>query len=191
MNESNSKEQLLLSSLIEFYKIPRHFIIVTKILKENQFISLRLLDWLVTNYAKKNNIIYMCKNQMTFNIFLEYKNQLKSFSKRYLDPFCRRHRIFYANDHTIIHMNNKSDCDVYKKRKDGFVSTLAQLNFFKWIIQYQVIDYAIANMQIIERDMIASLATCPEKEKEGRKELSVNILKGYTIYKLNVTVSFK
>lgn len=192
----NSKEELLLDSLKAFYREHvKHFIIITKVLKENQFISLRLLDWLVTNYSKKNNIIYT-NNNNTFNIFLEYKNQLKSFSKRYFDPFCRRHRIFYSNTHDITSLYDKEKCDLYKKRNDGFVTTLAQLNFFKWIIQYQVIEYALIHLHAIEKDMILSLSKHYkrqklEPEKETRKELSTNVLKSYTCFQLNVTITFK
>ena len=48
-------------------------------------ISLRVLDWLVTNYAKKNNIIYELSNSKIrhFNMYLEYKSQLKAYEVKY------------------------------------------------------------------------------------------------------------
>jgi len=39
---------------------------------------------------KKYNIVYtITKNNInkTFNIYLDYKNQLKAYSKKYFDPF--------------------------------------------------------------------------------------------------------
>lgn len=111
-------------------------------------LSLRIIDWFVTNYAKKNNIVYYidrkkgriledqygCGDQ--FNVFLKYKSQLKSFSKKEFDPFCRRERIqFYYNEN------------------DALITTVGQLNFFKWAIENNVIDYINYNLKSIEDDM--------------------------------------
>ena len=70
-------------------------------------ISLRIIDWFVTNYSKKHNVfyeIYKSSEGMTFesegneiykqiNIFHAYKSQLKSYQKKKFDPFCRKERI--------------------------------------------------------------------------------------------------
>jgi hypothetical protein len=76
--------------------------------------SLRLIDWFVTNYAKKYNISYIVKKQKFF-VYNEYKNQLKAYSKKLFDPFCRRERIlFQVADIT------------------PFETTVGKLNFFRW-----------------------------------------------------------
>ena len=56
-------------------------------------ISLRSLDWLVTNYAKKHNIVCRARNQTMFNIYHGYKVALTHFRRRNFDPFRRRSRI--------------------------------------------------------------------------------------------------
>ena len=57
------------------------------IINKESEISLRILDWFVTNFSKKNNIIYdmKSKNGMIekYNVYLDYKAQLKAYSKKY------------------------------------------------------------------------------------------------------------
>ena len=55
----SSKTLLLLESLIDYYK--KNIIIFTSIITQKNILSLRILDWLVTNYAKKYNIVYQNK----------------------------------------------------------------------------------------------------------------------------------
>jgi len=52
----------------------------------NSKISLRLLDWFVTRHAKRHSISYFI-NDDKFNVHISYKAQLKSYKKRYFDPF--------------------------------------------------------------------------------------------------------
>ena len=74
------------------------------------------MDWFVTNYSKKHNICYLTKNNKNINfiVYLDYKNQLKAYSKKQFDPFCRRERISF-ND-----INNNE-----------IITTVGQLNFFQ------------------------------------------------------------
>ena len=88
------KEETLINFLIGYYKNKME--LLKDILNQNTPLSLRLLDWLVTNYAKKYNIIYPLYREnevIYFNIYLDYKNQLKAYSKKFFDPFCRQKRI--------------------------------------------------------------------------------------------------
>lgn len=203
----HDQHRLLLYSLITFYKQSTHLMILYTVLKQDH-ISLRLLDWLITNYSKKNNIVYKIEDEdvpnrfMIFNMFVEYKNQLKSFSKRYFDPFCRKERIFYDNNHHVSFINN-DEIDSFKQRDDGIVTTLAQLNAFRWFIKYKVLDYAIVHLKMIEKDMFQSLTHVERKinnddlllkessTKKIRKELSQNLLKGYTQCQINVIIAFR
>ena len=120
---------LLLSSLTRFYEKDNNIYKFHKIINNSE-LSLRLIDWFTTNYSKKYNIIYLVyrdaegnktikptdKIISQFNVYNSYKSQLKAYSKKQFDPFCRRERInFTCNDYT-------------------FNTTLGQLNFFKWII---------------------------------------------------------
>ena len=93
-------------------------------------ISLRLVDWFVTNYSKHNNIII---NKIS--VYESYKLQLRDLSKRNFDPFCRGYRIQQKVGDNII------------------TTTNAQISFFKWAIHNKIIDYIRKNHQQITFSM--------------------------------------
>ena len=107
------------------------------IINGNHLVSLRFMDWFVTRYCylyKKsitvNNIF--C-NQNNFNINISYKAQLKSFTKKYFDPFKRKKKFVYSID----------------KYNISFLTTLGQLNFFRWAITNDIISYTETNYKTI------------------------------------------
>ena len=130
----NSKDQLLMRDLSKFYNNDTIQKILPITLGQSK-ISLRVLDWFITNYCKNNNII-LNNNKKYYNIHLDYKSQLKAFSKKQFDPFCRRERIlFYYKDNNYI------------------TTTVGQLNFFKWAIENNILDYVENNLKDIEDNM--------------------------------------
>lgn len=177
-----SKQEVLLSSLRKFYEVPENLRVLTDVLnhqKTGKHISLRILDWLVTNYAKKHNIVYLLPGEdgvpVTFNMFLEYKCQLKAYSKRFFDPFCRRERVEFTDaDGTAFH------------------TTTGQLNFFRWAVLHGVVDYGSRHSAAIEDDMLHSIRhrTATATGKAKRRELSRAAIKGCTKTHVKVTVRF-
>lgn len=182
--ENNSKGCILIDFLLGFYKT--RIGIFHDIISGKTQLSLRLLDWLVTNYAKKYNIIYpIIKNSEKeyFNIYLSYKNQLKAYSKKYFDPFCRRDRI-------IINVRDltwkKFDNDKYSK-EDYVVTTVGQLNFFKWFIENKVMTFAVNNIELIDNDMNLTLQA---NKNSKRRELSASAIKGVYTSPNRVIIKF-
>ena len=106
-------------------------------------ISLRLLDWFVTNYSRTNGIGYFMeinREEEYFNVNISYKAQLKSYKKTNFDPF-RRTQIF----------NFKYDIgDPSKKLK----TTLCQLNFFRWAFSNNIIEYVDEHYNDINESMV-------------------------------------
>ena len=92
----NSKQDLLMISLSKYFSNKSKLNKFKDIINGKSDISLRVIDWFVTNYAKKHHIIYDL-NKMKFMVYLEYKSQLKSYSKKQFDPFCRRERIHFKD----------------------------------------------------------------------------------------------
>ena len=94
---------ILLNSLKRYYNKESNFEILNNILSNEKNISLRLIDWFVTNYSKKNNIIYLIyrdkQDRQTldetdtidkqFNVYDSYKSQLKDYIKKKTYPYCR------------------------------------------------------------------------------------------------------
>ena len=208
-----SKQELLLKSLISFYSSETNKKIIIPIVNQEKAISLRLLDWLVTNYSKKFNVFYELGHIQTeegyipsnknFNLWLDYKNQLKAYSKKTFDPFSRRQRIFFNTELNEVSLVNSEMYEVYNERSDGILTTIGQLNFFKWAITNKVIDYAFEHIQEIESDMLSSadkrdsfkkssLATTNplEKSKKIHRKSSKNI-NSASSQKLKIIVQFQ
>ncbi len=183
-----SKDTILLETLIVFFRNEKNFKVLLPIIHKETNISLRVLDWLVTNYSKKNNINYelVQKNEViNFNIYNDYKNQLKAYSKKYFDPFCRTNRIYLTiPDMTIL--ENVDDIN----KKDYFMTTLGQLNFLKWFIKNNIINYLIMNIDLIEKDMNDILYNNKQITNKKRCCLSENNSKKMNIVRGNIIIKF-
>ena len=109
------------------------------IINGNNNVSLRFLDWFVTRYCYLYKLSIQFNNSFNkdnnFNINISYKAQLKSFKKKYFDPFRRKKKFFF-----IIEQSNK---------KSVILTTIGQLNFFRWAISNDVINYAETNYKSI------------------------------------------
>ena len=154
----NNKNELLMEKITIFYNDENNKNVLINILNNKYNVSLRIIDWFVTNYCKKYNI-YLLENEMRFVVYVNYKLQLKSYSKKLFDPFCRRERnyFYYSEDKYLI-------------------TTVGQLNFFKWIIENNIIDYIIKNYNNIESDMHNTIKNeCIKNNK--RRELSKSAIK--------------
>jgi hypothetical protein len=138
------KQDILLIPITDFFSDSKNLDLLLGILITGKYkISLRIIDWFVTNYAKKHNlVINRSANGKPFIVFLEYKSQLKAYSKKQFDPFCRRARIHYE----------------YEKGKK-FETTIGQLNFFRWAIENQIVEYIMKHYDDIEKDMNNTLKT--------------------------------
>ena len=169
-----SKEQWVLHRLENFYKENnnRNLERIQGILNGESKISLRLIDWLVTNYAKKHNISYLTKQGSRHVIvYLAYKSHLKAYSKKMFDPFCRWKRIQFL----------------------GLNTTVGQLNFFEWAIQDDVLDYLEENYDAVQKDMDECSTTIQGKDDGARRkrhELSRSATKSICRHDICVSVKF-
>jgi hypothetical protein len=196
MDKILSKDDLLITKIINFYNNSTNLNIFLEIVLQKNKISLRLLDWFVTNFSKKNNICYLLNNE-NYYVFKGYKSQLKAYSKKHCDPFCRRDRIVFdysdINNIKLIynnHLNNDSN------NKNKIITTIGQLNFFKYAISHEIIEYVKNNLILIENDMNDTLK---EREYEKkfinisnikRKELSKSGNKSVNITIVNAVIKF-
>jgi len=191
---SQTQNELLLTNLLEFYKKNDHMDRLMQIINGESKVSLRIIDWFVTNFAKKNFTVYSIpaknrcstvingeENMERFKVFHHYKLELKAYSKVRFDPFSRRERIMvpYTNDTCLQ-------------------TTIGQLNFFKWAIENQVLEYIEKNYDEIEVDMNSRNSISKKngeeletdnKTRKKREELSVSACK--TIKKESVKIVVK
>ena len=135
----NTQNDLLLHKVLKFYNENDHMEQMLSVINGETCISLRILDWFATNYAKKHYTVYDIQNSNTqkrFKVYVDYKLKLRAYSKKRFDPFCRWDRI-----------------NVPYKNGTYIQTTLGQLNFFKWSIENEVIRYIKENYTAIETDM--------------------------------------
>jgi hypothetical protein len=180
-----TQNELLLNNLMEFYKNENYLSRMLKIITGESKISLRIVDWFATNYAKKNYTLYtitdQTENVIRFKVYFDYKLKLKAYSKKRFDPFCRWDRISmpYKNGTCIE-------------------TTIGQLNFFKWAIENRVIEYIEENYETIEKDMNSRNSTSKRKElivdnsktRKKREELSVSATKSIKKEEVEILVQF-
>lgn len=194
-NKYSTQNELLLTKLLEFYEGTDYLDKMLDIINGQSRISLRIIDWFSTNYAKKYFTVYDIKrNEKTvrFKVYADYKRRLDGYSKRRFDPFCRWERI------TIPYKENTS-----------VQTTIGQLNFFKWAIENNVIDYIERNFKHIEADMNQRNSTAKRrtnlkgnadknskgnkgkvnKTRKKREELSISAAK--TIKKEDIEIIIK
>jgi hypothetical protein len=149
MEVIKDKKDIILPSLYQFYAKPEHINVLVPIISGYSQLSIRVLDWFVTNYAKKNNVIYMLPSGTHFNVHLSYKSQLKGYKKKMFDPFCRKKRIsFYFGDNKCI------------------ITTIGQLNFFRWAIENNILNYVIDHIENITSDMNTTFHDTPTSSEK-------------------------
>jgi hypothetical protein len=166
-NSYSTQNDLLMNNLMDFYKDEKNLSDMLKIITGESKISLRIVDWFATNYAKKYYTLY----------------PITAYSKRRFDPFCRWDRISIP----------------YKG--DTFIeTTIGQLNFFKWTLENNVIQYIHDNYDTIEKDMNNRNSTSKRKEptsensntktRKKREELSISASKSIKKEKVEIVVNF-
>ena len=77
---------------------------------------------------------------------------MKAYSKKRFDPFCRWDRL------TIPYKNDSL-----------METTIGQLNFFRWIIENNILDYIKKNLDDINKDMTNRNSTSKNKAKKQNK----------------------
>ena len=171
-----TQEQWVIQRLEKFYTPERIENLREILSSKTGGVSLRILDWFVTNYSKKNNVSYVTKSSGKHVIvYLAYKSHLKAYSKKMFDPFCRHERIDFH----------------------GVSTTVGQLNFFAWAIEDECIDYMHSHIDDIHADMETRMtaagagASGDTAARKKRHELSHSATKSIKHHDVKIMVSFK
>ena len=150
-NNYTTQNDLLLNNLLKFYEESNNMDYMLRIINGESKISLRIIDWFATNYAKKYYTVYEIPNTgRRFKVYVDYKLKLKAYSKKRFDPFCRWDRI------TVPYKDGKY-----------IQTTIGQLNFFKWALENNVIRFIEENYSNIEKDMNNRNSTSKNKSLSG------------------------
>lgn len=149
-----AKEEWVMKKLNTFYHDPcnlKQFLQVVSNNKKGK-LSLRLIDWFITNYAKKNNISYSITRPNgqveRFLPYQRYRDQLTSYPKKLFDPFCRGKVFDY-----IIPTEFNSFLNIDDETSLSVETAVCQLHFFKWAIENLMLSYISSNLELIYNDM--------------------------------------
>lgn len=162
-----SRSDLMLSSVTAYYKNKSsHRKTIHEIINGTSPLSLRLIDWFLTHYSKDACTSYWnddkthelietlgpdqtSENLTKFNLHMEYRAQLQSYTKMFFDPFRRYERISFVleTSPTLVSIE----------------TTVGQLNFFRWALENNVLEYITKHLADIE-DCMASF------QKSGKSD---------------------
>lgn len=170
------QNQLLLVKLMKFYNQDNNLQKMLSIINGESKISLRIIDWFTTNYAKKYFTKYNINKR--FIVYEDYKLNLKAFKKQRFDPFCRWERI-----------------QVPFGKESSIETTIGQLNFFKWALENKIIEYIENHYQDIEEDMNNNNSLSRSKKnmnltRKKRQELSISASKCLKKEDIEIVVKF-
>jgi hypothetical protein len=204
----HSQIELLYLDLLEFYNIPENLDKFRKVINGNiPNISLRLIDWFSTNYAKKYYTTYdlnIDDNKKRFKVFDSYKLKLRAYGKDNFDAFSRGRRI-------IVPYDTENNAGIVFSERDKLIkpdvltatpkeTTIGQMNFFKWAIENNIVEYILENLEVIKKDMDSRSSTSKKKKdniiddnsktRKKREELSVSASKCIIKEKVSITIKF-
>lgn len=170
-----AKFQLLKDTLSDYYRRnPSSLRIFSEIVSNRStVVSLRVLDWLVTNYVTSQSILGETDAQRTerLNLFFNYTRNLDSYTKVWFDPFARKapekgsFKVWFNVETCAIEINDAP-------APDGFISTtLGQLNFFRVAIEEGIISFTFEHHEFIQTHMLEGLSQRKKSKANGRKDV--------------------
>lgn len=116
-------------------------------------VSLRLLDWLVVDYAREKNVAYIypvLNRDVIVVVHQMYSSLRDRWRRRRFDCFRRRHRIYFELDDKT------------------YSTTVAQLHFFYIAKMYGFLTYAAEHLDDIEAHMKKTLNDTAEAKQRAK-----------------------
>lgn len=174
MESLNMADQVLLHSVLQWYNESyenvHNFMCIVK---RKNGMSLRVIDWLVTNFSKTNSVTIESSG-IPRDLNRDYQKNLSAYNKRNMDPFARRNKI-------VIHVTRGDSVDSNSERRS---TTVGQLNFFRWFGRNRVAEYLAVNRAIVESHMKDT-----ESKKKAPKSLGPKVVRSKT-YQGKFVMSF-
>jgi hypothetical protein len=133
-------------------------------------LSLRTLDWLVTNFAKRTALRIQGPDGGSVYVHDAYRAGLAAFRRRHFDPFCRAQRRTHdgrrVSEYATLHSSGGK----------ALQTCISQLNFMEWAHRHGVLAYAMEHEDAIVADMNRVAASQRKRRRDDagyrRTELS-------------------
>ena len=173
----NIQETIILKSVEEYFNNNDNFMILKTIVDGSNIISRRTIEYFVTKYSNIKNITYLLERdnkKIKFNVYSSYKDKLKCHKKKYFDPFGRGDRIPFFSNNTCI------------------ITTIGQLNFYKWFITNNIYKYSLDNHNQIQESLLENFNKNKKKscKKNNYSYFNSNIVKNQYNVPVNLSVTF-
>jgi hypothetical protein len=112
-------------------------------------VSLRLVDWAVTNYSKSHASMYILDGKM-FHMHNSYLRWLAGYKRKLFDVFCRG-----SHQQVVLHC-----CESRR-----LVTSVGQLNFFHWAYRHGVLGYIKSKRVEMQADMAAAMSESRKRKR--------------------------
>lgn len=137
--------------VVEFFSDPKKWDVVYEYIRKDvpHRFSRRFWDYLVTEYARAHNCQYRLRKSngsvVLFNIYHSAQTLLLGVHKKGVDAFNRKNK--------LLKDGGRFEFGHGRKR---VVTSVGQLNFFRWLIQNRVNEFGEKNEDKIKREMAAT-----------------------------------
>jgi len=155
----HARQQQRLREIADFFDDAVTERLLVPVAKQEYGISLRLLDYCMTNWAKKTRVMVELPTghgPTPLNIFSLYKDWLRFYRRRGFDPFRRRERIFFT-------------WTPDGEPEETLDTTVAQLNFLSWAEKHGILEYVYRHKDQIEEDMMLTLGDSKRRRQDQQR----------------------
>ncbi len=161
----NRKEKVLVEFLQSWWKSDRVERILLPFLTQQSTVSLRLLDWIVTNYSKSYHLV-LHGNRRSIHIHEGYRDSMNVWGCKNFSPFRRGPKIWFRHGNT------------------RYESTVGQLNFLSWCSSIGLLNYATSHKEDIREHMQSASVQLRKVKNKKRKRgpLSESPRRGCYVY---------
>ena len=112
-------------------------------------VSLRLVDWAVTNYSKSHATMYVLDGKM-FHVHNSYLRWLAGYKRKLFDVFCRG-----ATQNIVLNVSKEKQ----------ITSSVGQINFFHWAYRHGVLDFIKLKRDDMQVDMAMAMSESRKRKR--------------------------
>jgi hypothetical protein len=189
--DHENMQRLIVPRSIKSLSICKNYVLSDEMRAEINGISLRAIEWLVTNYSKGTKIVlFNEQNKNRIDIHNAYEIQSNYYKRNLFDPFCRHGRVFFLWKLRSIKTNEIENVIM--------MTTVGQLNFMKWADEQGILTYARQHQEKIQETMEITLSEVNREKKlfkklgktRKRKELTKEPNISCVVYQINTRLEF-
>lgn len=172
--QAHISEELEKTVDVDFYQN-----ILLQVVRQTFPISIRLVDWFVTNYTKENAVHYVITSDdgssRVFDVHLDYCSVLRALGRNGFDPFRRGIR-------SIVTLPDETSIE----------TTVAQISFWHWAHKNRVLEHLKSQIHVVEKHMSLQLEKGKERKRKNkrRSELTKTKKQKAVVFTVKTKITF-